>query len=481
MLDGKLVKDLVNRKWDESVIHTLCEFIKIPNQSPLFDADWDTNGHMMAAVTLLTDWAKAQDVQGMHLEVVQEKGLTPLIFAIVDATDPSRCDETVLLYGHLDKQPPMTETWDPKLGGPWTPLIKDDKLYGRGGADDGYAIFSAVTAIKALQEQGAAHGRCVLIIEASEESGSRDLPHYITKLADRIGTPSLIVCLDSGCGNYEQLWTTTSLRGVLVGELRVDILREGVHSGNASGVVPSSFRIARHLLSRIEDAETGVMTVPNLFCDVPEDRHLQAQEAAQALGDSIFSSFPYFEGARPVRTDNPLELLLNKTWRPTLCVTGVDGIPHTSVAGNVLRAHTALTLSIRLPPTVDATKAGQAVKQTLEQDVPYGAKAVFEIRKISSGWNAPSFAPWLLQAVSDASTMYFDRPAATIGEGGSIPFMGMLGEKFPDAQFMITGVLGPNSNAHGPNEFMHIPQSKGVTCCVANVLVAHSRHFEKKH
>jgi acetylornithine deacetylase/succinyl-diaminopimelate desuccinylase-like protein len=376
----------------------------------------------------------------------------------------------VLLYGHLDKQPEMTG-WDADLG-PWVPVIKGDKLYGRGGADDGYAIFGSLAAIQALQQQGVPHARCVVLIEACEESGSYDLPAYVDHLADRIGKPSLVVCLDSGCGNYEQLWCTTSLRGLAGGNFTVKVLEEGVHSGDASGIVPSSFRLLRQLLSRLEDEQTGRILPEGLQVDIPADRLAQAQEAARVLDTAVFDKFPFLPGMTPM-ADDLAQLVLNRTWRPALSVTGVDGMPPLSSAGNVLRPYTSVKLSLRLPPTLEGKQAGQLLKDLLEKDPPNGAQVSLELEKASTGWNAPTMSPWLEKAIDASSREFFGKPAMYMGEGGTIPFMGMLGEKFPGAQFMITGVLGPHSNAHGPNEFLHIPMGKKVTACVARVIAEH--------
>lgn len=324
----------------------------------------------------------------------------------------------------------------------------------------------------ALRAQGLPHARCVVLIEACEESGSYDLPAYVDHLAERIGKPSLVVCLDSGCGNYEQLWCTTSLRGLTGGNLTVKVLEEGVHSGDASGVVPSSFRLLRQLLSRIEDETSGRILLDGLHVDVPAERLAQARSAAATLDTAIFDKFPMVDGLVPMHEDLT-ELVLNRTWRPALSVTGVDGMPPLASAGNVLRPQTAVKLSLRLPPTADGKVCGELLKQALLRDPPNGAQVTLELEKASSGWNAPGMAPWLEKAIDDASRAFFEKPAMYMGEGGSIPFMGMLGEKFPGAQFMITGVLGPHSNAHGPNEFLHIPMGKRVTACVSKVITEH--------
>ena len=470
-MDTERLFDFVSGLWDAEIVPQLVEYIRIPNKSPMFDAKWAEHGYMDAAVKLMEDWARSQlsQLPGATLEVIRLEGRTPLIYIEV----PGASDDTVMLYGHLDKQPEMSG-WADDLG-PWKPVIKGDKLYGRGGADDGYAIFGSLAALLALHEQGVPHARCVVMIEACEESGSYDLPYYVDHLAPRIGNPSLVVCLDSGCANYDQLWLTTSLRGMTGGNLTVQVLEEGVHSGDASGVVPSSFRILRELLSRLEDPVTGQIKPKELYVEIPAQRVEQARVSAEVLGTDIYDKFPWVDGMQPV-TKDLAELVLNRTWRPQLSVTGVGGMPPLDSAGNVLRPETSVKLSVRVPPTLSGAKAGEFIKQLLEADPPYGAKVTFKLEKDGSGWNAPQLSPWLEQAVADASQHYFGMPAAYMGEGGSIPFMGMLGEKFPKAQFLITGVLGPHSNAHGPNEFLHIPTGKKVTMVVAEVV---ARHFQE--
>ena len=469
-MDTAHLDRFVSEKWDDDIVPQLVEYIRIPNKSPMFDADWVAHGYMDDAVALMERWARAQPIAGMQVEVVRLEGRTPLIFIEIPAANGGSDEDCVLLYGHLDKQTEMTG-WDYGLG-PWTPVLKGEKLFGRGGADDGYAMFGSLAAIMALQQQKLPHARCVVLIEACEESGSYDLPAYVDHLAPRIGKPSLVVCLDSGCGNYEQLWCTTSLRGLAGGNLTVKVLSEGVHSGDASGIVPSSFRILRQLLSRIEDEKTGRILLDALHVEIPAERREQAREAARVLGSAVYDKFPFLPGMTPMHEDLA-ELVLNRTWRPALSITGADGLPPLSSAGNVLRPYTSVKLSLRLPPTLDGKRAGEALKEALLRDPPNGAHVELELEKASTGWNAPAQSPWLSNAIDQASREFFGQPAMYMGEGGTIPFMGMLGEKFPGAQFMITGVLGPHSNAHGPNEFLHIPMGKRVTACVARVIAEH--------
>src|SRR5579883_3311755 len=453
----------VETLWDQSIIPTLQEYIRIPNKSPLFDPEWQAHGYMDQAVKLLSDWCLKNAVENMKLEVVRLPNRTPVIFIEI----PGSSDDTVLLYGHLDKQPEMTG-WHADLD-PWKPVLKDDKLYGRGGADDGYAIFASLTAIKSLQNQKIPHARCIILIEACEESGSKDLPFYIEALENRIGKPNLVICLDSGCGNYEQLWVTTSLRGVISGFLTIEVLKEGVHSGSGSGIAPSCFMILRQLLTRIENEKTGEVVVRELFVDIPSERLEQVKKTAEVLGHEVYKDLPFQEGVKPV-PGSTVEHILNRTWRPALSITGADGLPKTENAGNVTLPWLKIKLSMRVPPTRDAKEAGQLLKKILEENPPFNAKIHFDPKEAGSGWNAPAESEWLKKAANEASEHYFGADAVYMGEGGSIQFMGMLGKKFPEAQFLITGLLGPGSNAHGPNEFLHIPAAKKLTCCVAEII-----------
>ena len=467
-MDHAVATELIESTWDKSITPSLIDYIRIPNKSPAFDPDWKKNGYMDEAVTLISDWCRANAIDDMALEVIQLEGRTPLIYIDV----PGVGEDCVVLYGHLDKQPEMVG-WHEGLG-PWSPVLDGDRLYGRGGADDGYSAFASLTAIRAVRAAGGQHARCVVIIEACEESGSFDLPHYIDYLQDRIGTPSLVICLDSGCGNYDQLWCTTSLRGIVAGNLEVRVLDEGVHSGDASGIVPSSFRILRQLLDRIDDSTTGTILLDALQVTIPSQRLRQAEVVAQVLGEAVHDKFPWRGDMRPAATGT--EAVLNRSWRPALSVIGMEGLPALQDAGNVLRPMTTIKLSLRIPPMVDAEVASQALKSALEHDPPSGADVRFVAEKGAAGWNAPPLEAWLEEACESASNTHFGKGAVWMGEGGTIPFMGMLGEKFPQAQFMVTGVLGPASNAHGPNEFLHIPCAKRLTACVAQVLDAHYRH-----
>ena len=462
-----MAQEMVESDWQDSILPALQDFIRIPAKSPAFDAEWARNGHIDEAVALAEDWCRRQAPAGSHIEVIRLTGRTPVLWVDIPGTGAGE----TLLYGHLDKQPEATG-WDPDKG-PWQPVIADDRLYGRGAADDGYAMFSSLEAVRLLHEQGVPHPRCMLLIECAEESGSPDLPAYLEHLAGRIGDPGLVVCLDSGCANYDQLWVTTSLRGMAAGDLTVRVLDQGVHSGDAGGVVPSSFRIARALLERLEDSATGEIRLPALQADIPDERREQAALAAGVVGDALAGKFPLAGGTR-ADSEDAETLILNRTWGPALEVIGASGLPESSEAGNVLRPETTLRLSLRLPPTVNGDAAGRAVAEALTREPPQGAEVGFRAAGGANGWNAPSFAGWLGDSLARGSENWFGRPAVFMGEGGSIPLMNLLGEQFPAARFLVTGVLGPGSNAHGPNEFLHLPMARRLCGVVAEALAAQS-------
>ncbi len=460
------LKEFISTFWDNQVLPTLCDYIRIPAISPSYDPDWANNGHLDSAVALLERWVKTNltNLPGATLEVLKLPGRTPLIFIDV----PGTANGTTLIYGHLDKQPESTG-WTEGFG-PWTPVVKNGKLYGRGAVDDGYAIFSAITSLLALKDQNLPHARCLILIEGSEESGSTDIPFYVEHLKERIGAIDLMICLDSGCCTYNHLWLTTSLRGIVSGTLNINVLNCGIHSGLASGIVPSSFRILRTLLSRLEDESTGRILLQQACAEIPSDKLKQLKSTSAILGDSI-ADFPFAGGTKPM-AETPDEIILNQAWRAQLAVTGFDGYPAPENAGNVLLPSTSAHLSMRTPPECNAEALAETVKKVLENDPPYNAVVSFDNAEGQSGWNAPPFAGWLETTLNSASTEHFGNAPAFLHQGASIPFIGFLAKKFPNTQFVVTGVSGPDSNPHGPDECLDIPSAKKLTACVAEILSA---------
>lgn len=455
-------------RFESQVIPTLSRYASIPCLSPAFDGEWQAHGYLTEAVSLYVDWAKTRTFAHHTVAVHEIAGRTPVLVVTIESTAPS--SGTVLLYGHLDKQPPLGD-WSEGLD-PYQPVRRGNRLYARGVADDGYAMFASLLAIEELERQGIPHARCVVLIEASEESGSPDLEAHLDALSDHLGEVELMICLDSGAHSYDRLWVTTSLRGVLNVDVTVSVLERGQHSGSASGVVPSSMRIMRQLLDRIEDATTGEILLSELRAQIP-DSHIKAAEVvAEAFGDVAGCDQPIVEGLE-LMGEGAAERILRRSWYPTLSIVGAQGLPDSTIAGNVLRPSTTLTLSLRLPPSVEPTQAEQAVVKALTTDVPNNAKV--EVAAVSAaGWVTPELAPWLRTALEEGSTAAFGNEVAYSGEGGSIPFLASLGQRFPSVQFVATGVLGPDSNAHGIDEMLDLDCAVAVTNAMSHVIAAHA-------
>ena len=470
-MNRETLTETVRRIWENDILPSLSDLVTIPAVSQSFDADWAEHGHLAAAVEHVRGWLRGRGLPETAVEVIALDGRSPLLVADIPATAGADGAGTVLLYGHLDKQPPAGG-WSAGLD-PWKPVIRDGRLYGRGAADDGYAGYAATAAIEAVKAAGGEHARCVLLLETGEESGSPDLPDYLEHLRSRLGEVSLVVCLDSGAGDYERMWLTTSLRGLVQVDVTARVLSVGQHSGIAGGIVPSSFRVLRALLDRLEDAVTGEVLLPELSVDIPENRVTELRATVADAPGLMTRGLPLTPGVRAVGVDE-LELALNNSWRPALAVTGGSGLPAPADAGNVLRPFTTLCLSFRLPPTADAGAAQAAIRRALTTDVPYGAQIELARVEAADGWNSPELAPWLRDALDAASKDVFGSPWRTIGLGGSIPFMGLLHEAYPAAQFVVTGALGPESNAHVPDESLDLPYAEKLTEAIALILAAHA-------
>jgi acetylornithine deacetylase/succinyl-diaminopimelate desuccinylase-like protein len=451
--------------FERDALDTLTTYAAIPCLSPMYDTQWIQHGHIDRAIELLSDWALARKIADFDVEIRRLGDRTPVLVVTVAATAPG--DGTAVLYGHLDKQPPLGD-WSEGLA-PFEPVRRGDRVYARGIADDGYSTFSALLAIEAMEADGVAHSRCVVLIEASEESGSPDLDAYLDDLKEHLGKVELMICLDSGALTYDRLWVTTSLRGVLNVELEIKVLTQGQHSGSVSGIVPSSFRILRELLDRVENAATGEILLPELNAKIPDAEVIAATAVAAEFGDIFARELPTVEGVELMGTSAE-ERILRRTWYPTLSVVGIGGVPEPEIAGNVLRPYTTAVLSLRLPPSVDAESARDALIPILTENVPSSAQVSLANWNVGSGWVAPPLAPWLAASLETASRNAYGRAPGFTGEGGSIPFLASLGKRYPGVQFVATGVLGPQSNAHAIDEFLDLPMAVGVTNSVITVL-----------
>jgi len=452
--------------WEDSILPSLSEFIEIKALSPLFEPKWAEIGELDKTIDLFCNWLDDQGILGMKYETHRIDGKSPVLLVTVDGTGPGE----VIFYSHLDKQPSKPELWSDGLH-PLKAVRRDPWLYGRGTIDDGYGGYLCATSVRLLQEAGIPHPRCTFLIETCEESGSFDLPPYLDALTGELGNPDMIVVMDSGGPDYDHIWMTEALRGLVSGTLSVKVSHEGIHSGNSGGSIPSSFRIIRELLDRVEDSKTGEVLIPEMHVEIGEDVQDKAKALAEVVGGSIWEQFPTVDTLVPVASTTE-EMIIAMNWEPTLCVIGVDGIPPVQVAGNVLRTNTDLKLSFRIPPGVDSEAVISIVKEILEDEPPFGAEVSFTPDSCADGFHAPPLQGKVRDAIHESSLSLTGLPPLATWTGGTIPFMAMMQRKYPEAMFLCTGASGPGNNAHGPDEKLHIPSSKRLTVVLSSTISA---------
>ena len=452
--------------WEDSILPSLSEFIEIKALSPLFEPKWAELGELDKTIELFCNCLDNQEISGMKSETHRIDGKSPVLLVTVDGTGPGE----VIFYSHLDKQPSKPELWSDGLH-PLKAVRRDPWLYGRGTIDDGYGGYLCATSVRLLQEAGIPHPRCTFLIETCEESGSFDLPPYLDALTGELGNPDMIVVMDSGGPDYDHIWMTEALRGLVSGTLSVKVSHEGIHSGNSGGSIPSSFRIIRELLDRVEDSKTGEVLIPEMHVEIGEDVQDKAKALAEVVGGSIWEQFPTVDTLVPVASTTE-EMIIAMNWEPTLCVIGVDGIPPVQVAGNVLRTNTDLKLSFRIPPGVDSEAVISIVKEILEDEPPFGAEVSFTPDSCADGFHAPPLQGKVRDAIHESSLSLTGLPPLATWTGGTIPFMAMMQRKYPEAMFLCTGASGPGNNAHGPDEKLHIPSSKRLTVVLSSTISA---------
>ena len=461
-VDFDRLSNFIDKQWDESALPSLCDFIEIPALSPSFDPDWEENGYLDAAIDNFIFWVKSLPLEKVTISVHRLKNRSPVLLITIGGT----ADSEVLFYSHLDKQPEATG-WS-KGKGPWKPVIEDDWLFGRGSVDDGYGSYAGILSVLGLQEQGIPHPTCRFLIETGEESGSPDLELYLDELKVHLGIPDLVIILDTGGMDYDRLWITQSLRGIVAGTLSVKVSSVGVHSGHGSGVMPSSFRLARQLLSRIEDEETGEILPKWLHTEVSDEMKETCAHIVNMKGDEL-KNFPLLEGVKK-QVEDPLDIFIAMNLKPSLSVIGAAGIPPIESAGNVLRTNTDLKISIRTPPGIDATLVSEKVQELLESNSPNGAHVTAEMTEVANGFLSPKLPDSVSSDLEEACKKFYGNPFMDLYIGGTIPVMAMLQARYADSKFIITGAGGPGGNAHGPDEKLHIPTAKKVTKCMSSVV-----------
>lgn len=457
--------------WESSILPSLSDFIGIKALSPLFEPNWAEIGELDATIELFCEWLEDQGIEGMSHEKHRIGELSPVLIVTIEGTGPGE----VIFYSHLDKQPSKPELWSEGLH-PLKAVRRDPWLYGRGSVDDGYGGYLCATSVRLLQEAGAPHPRCTMIIETCEESGSFDLPPYLEGLTERLGNPDMVVVLDSGGPDYDHIWMTEALRGLVSGTLSVRVSHEGIHSGNSGGSIPSSFRIQRILLDRVEDSSSGKVTIPEMHVEIPEVVRENAITLRNIVGDSIWEQFPTVDTLRQA-SETTEDMIVAMNWEPTLSIIGADGIPSVQDAGNVLRTNTDLKLSFRIPPGVDSEYAIARAKEILEEDPPYGAEVTFTPDSCADGFHAPPLDGPISEAITEASMELTGLPPLATWTGGTIPFMAMMQAKYPEAMFLCTGTSGPGNNAHGPDEKLHIPSSKRLTVFLSATIATISENL----
>jgi len=465
-LDLGNLMDRSDEIWEQSILPSLSDFIEIKALSPLFEPDWANLGELDATIEIFCKWLDEQGISGMSYETHRIDDLSPVLLVTIEGTGPGE----VIFYSHLDKQPSKPELWSEGLH-PLRAVRRDPWLYGRGSVDDGYGGYLCATSIRLLQEAGEPHPRCTMIIETCEESGSFDLPPYLEELTDQLGNPDMVVVMDSGGPDYDHVWMTEALRGLVSGTLSVKVSHEGIHSGNSGGSIPSSFRIQRILLDRVEDSATGRVLIPEMHADIPQEVRDKAVALRDIVGNSIWEQFPTVDSLRQA-SESTEDMIVAMNWEPTLSIIGADGMPSVQVAGNVLRTNTDLKLSFRIPPGVDSEAAIACAKKILEEDPPYGAEVTFTPDSSADGFHAPPLSGTVSDAIHDASMELTGLPPLATWTGGTIPFMAMMQGKYPEAMFLCTGSSGPGNNAHGPDEKLHIPSSKRLTVALSATVSA---------
>jgi acetylornithine deacetylase/succinyl-diaminopimelate desuccinylase-like protein len=461
--------DSIDRRFRSRGIELLESFVSIRSLSPAFDPLWREHGEISRALDLFGTWASTLEIPGLRWRRSDISGRTPALVVEIPPSSQRESSGGVLIYGHLDKQPasaPWHEDTDPFVA-----TRSGDLLYGRGVVDDGYSLPCALLALESLAQAGLEYPRTTVIIEASEESGSPDLDAHIDALMSLLGDVELVICLDSGGLDDRRLWVTTSLRGNLVLTVDVEVLQHGVHSGSAGGVVPSSFRIMRQILDRLEDSTTGEVIPDFLRPSIPSSVLEHALELANDLDDPLARAFPIVDGL-VLDGSSGEERIVRQTWGPSVAYTGVDGMPPLKDGGNVLRPHTTVKISLRLPPTIEAASAQESLVDLLSSDPPSGSRVTVRAETPANGWVAPPFSRLVAGALEEGSRAGFHELPGFCGEGGSIPFLSTLVDRFPHAQVVATGALIPGSNAHGPDESLQISTAVGVCTAVAHLLHA---------
>ena len=470
-MDTELLKKYVDKQFTLNILPNLMNFIRIPNLSPLFDPNWKTNGYLFKAANLIVSYAKSLNIKNAEINLLQDSGHTPMVFIEIPASRKND-NRTVIFYGHYDKQPYGTG-WD-KDKSPTNPVIVDGRLYGRGSADDGYASFSILTAIKTCQEFNCLMPRICCLFEGAEESTDADLKYYFDKLIPILGDNVVaFIPLDSGCPDYDRLWMANSLRGIVDIDVNIQTLDQESHYGpEASGIIAENLFLMRKIYDGLVDSTNGEFKLEEF--KIAEDKipaivMEQMQKEIEIVGDNFIKNIPLYEGVSPLKTDVK-ELMINNRWKPSCFILGIDNCPKTEDRGFGVSSGINVRMSIRIPPTVDKNKAIEALKKALSDNIYFGAQVKLGYLDYGEGVLLANMSNKVKNILNKASLEFFGNESVFTGVGGSIPFIGYFQSKYPNTDIICTGIVGSDSHEHGPNENLNIEACKKMVCVLCYFL-----------
>lgn len=364
---------------------------------------------------------------------------------------------TVLLYAHHDVQPPgPDEEWDSV---PFQPALRNQRLYGRGTADDKAGIAMHLASLRLLAEYSASSPALGLavFIEGEEEAGSESFPWLLQQYGDWLAADAIVVA-DSGNWDEQTPGLTVSLRGNATFTMTVRTLDHNVHSGMFGGAVPDAMLATIRTLDSLW-ATDGSVAVAGL--------HRHVASAPEYDEARLRAESGLLDGVERVGIDNPLQQLW---WQPAITVTGIDA-PAVAVAANALAAAVRVKISVRVAPGQTAAEAARLVQQHLLANAAFGARLEFGDEQLGEGYLVEADHPVVHDAIATMTAAWGREPVLQ-GVGGSIPFIADLAERYPEAAILVTGVEDPDSRAHSPNESLHLPGFRKAVAAEALLLLA---------
>ena len=458
-MEPKILHETISKIFNTTTLPNLMNFIRIPNTSPEFDPDWDKNNLLLKASKLIITFIKTLQLKNTEITLLKDENHTPFILTETKSSKEKE-KNTILFYAHIDKQP-NCEGWD-KGKSATNPIIENGRLYGRGSIDDGYAIYSILTAIKYCQDNNLFTNRIICIFECSEESSSDDLNYYFDKLIPFFGNDiSLFCCVDLTCLDYKKMWIVNCIRGVMDFDVKIYTLNNDIYSNFTKGVFPDNFMIFRKLCDLLRN-EKGEFLIPELIISedkIPKDRKKELEEASKEIGIDFIKVLPLYNNTKPMK-DDIYKLLLNNIWKVSMIIKGIDGIPDKKYEGNILSKGLKARIQMRIPPLLNGKKAFEAIKKKFIENTPFNSKVEVEMIGIDDGWNDKNFSERSKNVFNYVSKIGFGNDVGFKFDGGSVPFIQYFENKYPKSQIANLGIRGYECNEHGPNESIDLDACK---------------------